>query len=179
MMSPILALRPGIHCVYVDDQDDQQLLGLGSGTAKQCVMRSHARHIRISLTSSPAWIVSSEQLLAWVRNPTPISQLDSFSPLKCSTPAVDSSMKICNGIPQNEAGLIELCPFSDFPFYTCVRDSLSSRGSVIYMLTSGVQYGCPDEHPSPSNPSPAQATSSAAARVRRKCLAWLDPTFLI
>lgn len=30
-------------------------------------------------------------------------------------------MKICNGIPQNEAGLVQLCPFNDFPFYTCVR----------------------------------------------------------
>ncbi len=68
-----------------------------------------------------AWIVSSEQLLAWVRNPVPLSQLDNFAPLKCSTPAVDSSMKICNGIPQNEAGLVQLCPFNDFPFYTCVR----------------------------------------------------------
>ncbi|RPD64578.1 hypothetical protein L227DRAFT_260922 [Lentinus tigrinus ALCF2SS1-6] len=92
------------------------------------------------------WIVSHEQLLAWVRNPTPISSLNDFAPLKCSTPAVDSSMKICNGIPQNEAGLVELCPFSDFPFYTC--------------------YGCPSEHPTPSNPSPEQSTASAAPRVR-------------
>ena len=26
-----------------------------------------------------AWIVSTEQLLAWVRNPTPLSQLDDFA----------------------------------------------------------------------------------------------------
>ena len=95
------------------------------------------------------WIVSSEQLLAWVQNPTPISNLNDFAPLKCSTPAVDPSMKICNGIPQNEAGLIELCPFVDFPFYTC--------------------YGCPSEHPTPSNPSPEQSTASAAPRARSKC----------
>ncbi|KAI0800503.1 hypothetical protein C8Q74DRAFT_1191034 [Fomes fomentarius] len=92
------------------------------------------------------WIVSSEQLLAWVRNPVPLSQLDNFGPLKCSTPAVDSSMQICNGIPQNEAGLVQLCPFNDFPFYTC--------------------YGCPADHPSPSNPSPAQATASSGPRTR-------------
>ena len=55
----------------------------------------------------------------------PLSQLNDFAPLKCSTPAVDSSLKICNGIPQNEQGLIELCAFSDFPFYTCVRFSVS------------------------------------------------------
>ena len=67
------------------------------------------------------WIVSSEQLLAWVQNPTPISNLNDFAPLKCSTPAVDPSMKICNGIPQNEEGLLSHCDFPDFPFFTCVR----------------------------------------------------------
>ncbi len=51
----------------------------------------------------------------------PLSQLNDFAPLKCSTPAVDSSLKICNGIPQNEAGLLSHCAFNDFPFYTCVR----------------------------------------------------------
>ncbi|KAF9025089.1 hypothetical protein BDZ89DRAFT_1092694 [Hymenopellis radicata] len=32
------------------------------------------------------WIVSTEQLLAWVRNPTPVAQLDSLEALHCSTP---------------------------------------------------------------------------------------------
>lgn len=82
------------------------------------------------------WLISNEQLLAWVKNPTPISQLNSFEPFKCSTPQVDSSLKICNGIPQNEAGLIEECPFPDFPFYTC--------------------YGCPVEAPTPDDPNPPQ-----------------------
>ena len=75
------------------------------------------------------WIVSSEQLLEWVRNPVPVSQLNDFAPLKCSTPAVDSSLKICNGIPQNEQGLIELCAFSDFPFYTCERFPMPIRST--------------------------------------------------
>ena len=66
------------------------------------------------------WIVSNEQLLAWVQNPVPISQLDQVDALKCKTPTVDASQKICNGIPQNEAGLLSHCAFSDFPFYTCV-----------------------------------------------------------
>ncbi|KAH9932130.1 uncharacterized protein BXZ73DRAFT_90049 [Epithele typhae] len=92
------------------------------------------------------WIVSSEQLLAWVRNPTKLSDLNNFAPLKCSTPAIDDSVKICNGMPSHEAGLIQLCPFSDFPFYTC--------------------YGCPADHPTPSDPSPAQSTVSSAPRVR-------------
>ncbi|KAJ6617433.1 hypothetical protein B0H10DRAFT_1948335 [Mycena sp. CBHHK59/15] len=82
------------------------------------------------------WIVSNEQLLAWVQNPVPVSQLDTVDALKCSTPQVDASTKICNGIPQNEAGLLSHCPFSDFPFYTC--------------------YGCPEFAPTVDTPNPAQ-----------------------
>ena len=64
------------------------------------------------------WIVSSEQLLAWTQNPTGLADLNDFTPLKCSTPYVDA--KICNGMPDNEAGLLDHCAFPDSPFYTCV-----------------------------------------------------------
>jgi len=96
------------------------------------------------------WIVSNEQLLAWVQNPQTISNLDQVDALKCSTPQVDA--KICNGIPENEAGLIELCDFPDFPFYTC--------------------YGCPSDEITPANPNPPQATSSNPVRYRlpQNCL---------
>ncbi|KAI0047953.1 hypothetical protein FA95DRAFT_1491612 [Auriscalpium vulgare] len=91
------------------------------------------------------WIVSSEQLLAWVQNPVPVSQLDSVAALKCTTPQV--SQKICNGMPENEQGLLSHCAFSDFPFYTC--------------------YGCPSVEPTPDNPNPSQDTSNGQqARVR-------------
>jgi hypothetical protein len=76
------------------------------------------------LISSTVWIVSNEQLLAWVQNPMPISQLDQVSALKCSTPQVNSTEKICNGMPQNEAGLLDHCDFPDFPFFTCVGADL-------------------------------------------------------
>ncbi|GJE88021.1 carbohydrate esterase family 4 protein [Phanerochaete sordida] len=82
------------------------------------------------------WIVSTGQLLDWVRNPVPASQLNNLDSFKCSTPAVDPSMKICNGIPQNEAGLLSHCDFPDFPFFTC--------------------YGCPVEAPTVDDPNPAQ-----------------------
>jgi hypothetical protein len=88
------------------------------------------RAIIIILTTFAVWIVSNEQLLAWVQNPVPVSQLDSVSALKCSTPSVDASTKICNGIPQNENGLLSSCPFSDFPFFTCVRLPLVSPLSL-------------------------------------------------
>ncbi|KAJ7508382.1 hypothetical protein B0H11DRAFT_2304226 [Mycena galericulata] len=93
------------------------------------------------------WIVSNEQLLAWVQNPVPVSQLNTVDALKCSTPQVDSSLKICNGIPGNENGLLSECPFSDFPFYTC--------------------YGCPVIEPSVDDPNPAQAVAQGGqARFR-------------
>jgi hypothetical protein len=91
------------------------------------------------------WIVSTEQLLAWVRNPVPVSQLDSVAALKCTTPQVNQPM--CDGIPANEQGLLDLCNFSDFPFYTC--------------------YGCPVVEPTPGNPNPEQDTSNGQqARFR-------------
>ncbi|KAA1467878.1 hypothetical protein DENSPDRAFT_833028 [Dentipellis sp. KUC8613] len=84
------------------------------------------------------WIVSTEQLLAWVRNPVPVSQLGNLDALKCTTPQV--SQNICNGMPDKEAGLLSHCTFSDFPWYTC--------------------YGCPVQQLSPSNPNPPQDTSN-------------------
>ncbi|KAH9486218.1 Chitin deacetylase 7 [Psilocybe cubensis] len=93
------------------------------------------------------WIVSNLQLLEWVRNPVPVSQLSNFAPLKCTTPQVDSSAQICNGIPKNENGLLSHCAFSDFPFYTC--------------------YGCPTEHPTPDQPNPPQDTSQGQPERHR------------
>jgi len=86
------------------------------------------------------WIVSNAQLLSWMRNPVPVSQLGQVAALQCSTPDVSSSLQICNGIPQNENGLLAHCDFSDFPFFTC--------------------YGCPQTEPTPSDPNPPQAVVS-------------------
>ncbi|KII93119.1 hypothetical protein PLICRDRAFT_35300 [Plicaturopsis crispa FD-325 SS-3] len=91
-------------------------------------------------TQQNVWIVSNEQLLAWVQNPVPVSQLGNVDALKCSTPQVSQS--ICNGMPDKEQGLLSHCAFSDFPFYTC--------------------YGCPTVEPSPGNPNPAQDPSQQA-----------------
>lgn len=73
------------------------------------------------------WIVSSEQLLDWVRNPVPVDQLNTLPSFQCALPAVEP--KICNGMHPNEDGLLNLCPFSEFPFYTCVSNPflVSSR----------------------------------------------------
>lgn len=71
------------------------------------------------------WIVTNIQLLEWVRNPVPISQLNSFAPFKCPVPQVNA--QICNGIPADELGLVQECDFSDFPFSTCVSDLFRNR----------------------------------------------------
>ncbi|KAJ7608728.1 hypothetical protein FB45DRAFT_1067222 [Roridomyces roridus] len=97
------------------------------------------------------------QFLDWAQ--VQQGRLNSFAPLKCSTPQIDSSTKICNGIPQNEAGLLSHCPFPDFPFYTC--------------------YGCPTEAPTTSNPNPAQQVpdgEQARFRLPSNCsTAFWDP----
>ncbi|KAJ7731234.1 hypothetical protein B0H16DRAFT_1329486 [Mycena metata] len=82
------------------------------------------------------WIINNAQLLAWMQNPKSIADLDQVDALKCSTPQVDTSEKICNGIPANEDGLLSHCDFPDFPFFTC--------------------YGCPETEPTVDNPNPAQ-----------------------
>ena len=111
----------------------------------------------------PVWIVSSEQLLAWTQNPTRVADLNNFEPFKCSIPEVDA--KICNGIPQNEAGLLSHCTFSDFPFYTCVSDHPECK-SLLLMVA--FQYGCPKRIPTASDPNPEQAVP-AGQQARLRC----------
>jgi hypothetical protein len=117
------------------------------------------------------WIVSSGQLLDWVRDPKPVSQLDQVASLKCSTTQVDSNQKICNGMPQGEAGLLAHCAFSDFPFFTCVccPPFIFFGGiSALMVRHNVVQYGCPVQPPTPSNPDPAQQTRNGQqVRFRR------------
>ncbi|KAL7410239.1 hypothetical protein BDY24DRAFT_400595 [Mrakia frigida] len=103
------------------------------------------------------WIVSNEQLLAWVRDPVPTSQLNSSPALRCSTPDLPEEAKICNGMDGHEDGLLERCPFEDFPFFTC--------------------YGCPVFPPTVEDPNPAQDTSSQTRyRLPANCsTAFWDP----
>ncbi|EJD35732.1 hypothetical protein AURDEDRAFT_117259 [Auricularia subglabra TFB-10046 SS5] len=90
------------------------------------------------------WLVTNAQLIAWSRNPVPVSQLNSLKEFQCQVPKVDG--QVCNGIPANEQGLLDHCPFSDFPWHTC--------------------YGCPVEQPSLANPVPNQDTDGKQARFR-------------
>ena len=82
------------------------------------------------------WIVSNEQLLAWVRNPVPASQLNSLPEFQCQVPQVTE--KICNGMPENEAGLLSHCDFPDFPFFTCVRNVIFFEGGSCGLICENV-----------------------------------------
>lgn len=49
------------------------------------------------------------QMLEWIKNPVPNSQIAQVKALQCHTPDVPADEKICNGIPQNEVrGLVAL-----------------------------------------------------------------------
>lgn len=88
----------------------------------------------------------------------PVSQLDQVASLKCLTPLVDASIQVCNGIPQNEAGLIENCPFSDSPFDTCVCALPYSQNLTGILIT--VQFST-DAQPTilhQQNPIPLRIT---------------------
>lgn len=42
------------------------------------------------------WIVTNQQLLAWMRNPVPASQLNTIPEFQCQRPQVTAN--ICNGM---------------------------------------------------------------------------------
>jgi hypothetical protein len=116
------------------------------------------------------------ELLAWVRNPVPISKMGDHEAFKCPAPQLPENTHICNGMPGVQdgafklplkpplsflskrtltflvrsihicSGLLVRCPFNDFPFFTC--------------------YGCPVTPPTPSNPNPEQDTSIPNAGTR-------------
>lgn len=100
------------------------------------------------------WIVSNEQLLDWVRNPVPASQMSSIPSFSCPETPYDPSARICNGVPGSQEGLLARCGFSDFPFFTC--------------------YGCPSVIPTPNDPNPAQ---DAGAQTRFRLPANCSTTY--
>lgn len=56
-------------------------------------------------------------MLEWVRNPSTNANIAQTAALGCSRPSVDPGLKICNGVESNQLGLLNQCPFTDFPWY--------------------------------------------------------------
>ncbi|KDN49056.1 hypothetical protein RSAG8_02409, partial [Rhizoctonia solani AG-8 WAC10335] len=123
---------------FIDWAQQQQNVWIVSNEQLLAWVRNPVLHEPLLFLSSAVWIVSNEQLLAWVRNPVPASQLNSLPEFQCQVPQV--SDKICNGMPANQEGLLQKCMFNEFPFFTC--------------------YGCPQETPTPGNPNPPQASAT-------------------
>lgn len=97
------------------------------------------------------WLVTNQQLLAWMKNPVKASQLNTLDEFKCNTPDVKEN--ICNGMPDKEASLLQHCisdtagdPLNQSPFYTC--------------------YGCPSTTPTPDDPNPPQKNNDGSVRTR-------------
>ncbi|GAA6018025.1 hypothetical protein JCM11491_000035 [Sporobolomyces phaffii] len=95
------------------------------------------------------WIVSNQQMMAWLQNPVKNSDIGSVDALGCKTPDVPSDAKLCNGIPQNEIGLLNRCPFEDFPWQTC--------------------YYCPATEPTPENPVPPPRSGDTRHTLPANC----------
>lgn len=84
-----------------------------------------------ALAQPNVWFVTSQQLIQWMQNPVPASQLKDYAPFKCQAPKIDK--KICNGL--TDAGLLETCSFQNGTWNTC--------------------YGCPSTDITLDNPVPS------------------------
>lgn len=98
------------------------------------------------------WMINNRQLLAWMKNPVPASQLNTLPEFQCQTPSINEA-EICSGIPEKEAKLLQHCisdragdSLNNSPFYTC--------------------YGCPTVRPTPDQPNPPQSNKDGSVRKR-------------
>ncbi|KAF9970253.1 hypothetical protein BGZ73_007077 [Actinomortierella ambigua] len=115
------------------------------------------------LRNPDVWFVTNQQMLQWMKNPVPASELANQEYMKCTRPAVGK--EICNGLADTangaiDAGVLELCNFAAGPWSTC--------------------YGCPKTAPSPADPVPERmvAVGQVGARtpVPTTCaMEWWDP----
>ncbi|KAG0349177.1 hypothetical protein BG004_001233 [Podila humilis] len=109
------------------------------------------------------WFVTNQQLLEWMKNPVPASELAKQDYMKCTQPAIGK--EICNGIDDTKAGTIdskvlETCNFVAGPWSTC--------------------YGCPKTAPTTADPVPVRVTAAGTPGYRTPvpatcAMEWWDP----
>ncbi|KND01852.1 uncharacterized protein SPPG_03642 [Spizellomyces punctatus DAOM BR117] len=122
------------------------------GTAKLAAI---AAFLDYALSRPDTWMVTGAQLIQYMKNPVPASQLGAQPYMSC-TPNPAPPTGICNGLGGNGTGNAapEACNPPEGPFRTC--------------------YGCPSAYPSLANPSP-QSTSTRC-RLPTTCdTLWWDP----
>ncbi|GAA5814133.1 hypothetical protein MFLAVUS_007624 [Mucor flavus] len=119
-----------------------------------------------SLASKPdVWFVTNEQLLQWMQNPVPVSQLASQPYMQCTLPNIGK--EICNGletisIASNvvSGSLLNNCNFNAASWGTC--------------------FNCPATEPTLDNPTPNNAVADTDPKFRHavpnNCDSlWWDP----
>ncbi|GAA5795630.1 hypothetical protein HPULCUR_000992 [Helicostylum pulchrum] len=119
-----------------------------------------------SLASKPnVWFVTNEQLLQWMQNPVPVSQLASQPYMQCTLPNIGK--EICNGletvsIASNvvSGNLLNNCNFNTASWGTC--------------------FNCPATEPTLDNPTPNNVVSDTDPKFRHavpnNCDSlWWDP----
>ncbi|KAF9360162.1 hypothetical protein BGX34_007917 [Mortierella sp. NVP85] len=116
-----------------------------------------------ALNQKDVWFVTNQQLLEWMKNPVPASQLADQPYMKCNMAAVGK--EICNGLDDTKSGspdkgLLEVCNFSSGPWSTC--------------------YGCPKTPPTPADPVPERVVAAGVTGYRTPvpatcAMEWWDP----
>lgn len=109
------------------------------------------------------WFVTNQQLLEWMKNPVPASEMANQPYMKCQQPAVGK--EICNGLDDSKAGSIDkgtlqACNFATGSWSTC--------------------YGCPTANPSVTDPVPVRAVAAGQTGYRTPvpatcAMEWWDP----
>ncbi|KAG0320414.1 hypothetical protein BGZ99_004530 [Dissophora globulifera] len=109
------------------------------------------------------WFVTNQQLLEWIKNPVPASQLADQPYMKCTLPAVGK--EICNGLDDTKSGTIDngvlqTCNFPSGFWSTC--------------------YGCPSTEPTTTTPIPPRIVAAGQTGYRTPvpancAMEWWDP----
>lgn len=115
-----------------------------------------ASFLDYALSKPDTWMVTAQQLIEYMKNPVPATQLGAQPYMQC-TPNPAPPTNICNGLAgANAAGIAgpETCTLARGAIQTC--------------------YGCPAAYPDIGDPSPP--STSARCRVPNTCdTLWWDP----
>ncbi|KAF9423958.1 hypothetical protein BGZ94_008114 [Podila epigama] len=114
-------------------------------------------------TKPDVWFVTNQQLLEWMKNPVPASELANQEYMKCAQPVIGK--EICNGIDDTKTGtvdskVLETCNFVAGPWSTC--------------------YGCPKTAPTVADPVPERVVAASTPGYRTPvpatcAMEWWDP----
>jgi len=132
--------------IYVHPTHLTNYVGLPDTSAYLSMMVS----IITNLASQPdVWFVTNQQLLQWMKNPVPASQMASQPYMQCTQPVI--AQEICNGLDDTNSGTIDKgltneCNFVTSDFQTC--------------------FNCPATEPTASNPVPASSLTAGQPGYR-------------